>query len=582
MREYLTFDSQRSMNPSAYATTPICVRAEPTATVPPLFFTPCLYGHTYVFRLAQFIDPHIPIYVLPYHSSGSAFKRTVEGISEYMVQALRSVQPTGPYRISGYSSGGILAYEIASQLVGDDQVVSFLGLLDTRYWGVNDPCVAPPYDGGDDRYHLLELIANHPNCTNRHLDVLCTMPESTLSDIFRQLTRSGQEQSSSSILSDLIASQSFASMYDHARHLKTALRQYCAQPLPSQMKCLLMESGTCSSSNLNHWTEALAGNDIHVMRMSCSHDSMIMPPYIRTLGKTISDVISRPVQVAQPVFTRQYSPLTYLQRLGSSDTPLICIPGAGASVTSFLDLVYALGNRSHIVGLEPRGMDGQNVPHSTVSAAATFYLQTIGSIANGSPIHLIGHSFGGWIAFEIARQLQSRGHAVESLTLLDSNALSKRRENTTEYNRSDVILKWIELLELALNRRLDIESDRLSSLGAEEQLEFIHALSVREQVLPPTSQPHILRGPLRTFARALRTSYSPEGPYCGRVHIVLADHPHLDRDANLRHHVLTAQAWKDLAPDSRCIHGPGNHLTLLRSPNVHTLIRILRTSGWPV
>ncbi|ETS29291.1 thioesterase of type I polyketide synthase or non-ribosomal peptide synthase like protein [Photorhabdus khanii NC19] len=55
-----------------------------------------------------------------------------------MISLMKAVQPTGPYRISGYSSGGILAYAVARQLLHAGETVNFLGLIDTpapHYFG---------------------------------------------------------------------------------------------------------------------------------------------------------------------------------------------------------------------------------------------------------------------------------------------------------------------------------------------------------------------------------------------------------------------------------------------------------------
>ena len=48
---------------------------------------------------------------------------------------IRAVQPDGPYRLAGWSFGATLAYEIATQLIGDDASVEFLGSLDGYYLG---------------------------------------------------------------------------------------------------------------------------------------------------------------------------------------------------------------------------------------------------------------------------------------------------------------------------------------------------------------------------------------------------------------------------------------------------------------
>ena len=55
----------------------------------------------------------------------------VEDIAAYYVQAIRIQQPEGPYRVVGHSFGGIVAFEVAQQLVASGGQVSFVGLLDT-------------------------------------------------------------------------------------------------------------------------------------------------------------------------------------------------------------------------------------------------------------------------------------------------------------------------------------------------------------------------------------------------------------------------------------------------------------------
>jgi thioesterase domain-containing protein len=50
-----------------------------------------------------------------------------------LVRMVREVQPVGPYRLAGWSFGGILAWEMAAQLIGQDQAVEFLGMIDTLH-----------------------------------------------------------------------------------------------------------------------------------------------------------------------------------------------------------------------------------------------------------------------------------------------------------------------------------------------------------------------------------------------------------------------------------------------------------------
>jgi amino acid adenylation domain-containing protein len=48
------------------------------------------------------------------------------------VAQMRAIQPEGPYLIAGWSFGGVLAYEIAQQLIASGVAVEFLGLIDAN------------------------------------------------------------------------------------------------------------------------------------------------------------------------------------------------------------------------------------------------------------------------------------------------------------------------------------------------------------------------------------------------------------------------------------------------------------------
>jgi amino acid adenylation domain-containing protein len=61
---------------------------------------------------------------------------SIEEMTRPLVESVRAVQPSGPYLIAGYSLGGVLAYELATQLIAEGERVAWLGLLDTPFSGV--------------------------------------------------------------------------------------------------------------------------------------------------------------------------------------------------------------------------------------------------------------------------------------------------------------------------------------------------------------------------------------------------------------------------------------------------------------
>jgi thioesterase domain-containing protein len=64
---------------------------------------------------------------------------------------IRSVQPVGPYLLSGWSMGGLVAWEMAQQLVKEGEAIGLLALIDTK----------PPskYREADDRSDEMSMLA---------------------------------------------------------------------------------------------------------------------------------------------------------------------------------------------------------------------------------------------------------------------------------------------------------------------------------------------------------------------------------------------------------------------------------------
>lgn len=81
--------------------------------------------------LLKHLDPRLAVRGIRWTPELGARADSIEEVAAHYLHALRASQPTGPYRLLGYSIGGTLAYEMARQLVADGQRVSFLALLDT-------------------------------------------------------------------------------------------------------------------------------------------------------------------------------------------------------------------------------------------------------------------------------------------------------------------------------------------------------------------------------------------------------------------------------------------------------------------
>ena len=88
-------------------------------------------GAFYSMELARYLGPDQPFYLLePYKFDGLQVPPTFETMAATHIEALRSVQPEGPYLLGGWCNGGLIAYEMARQLHAQGQSVDLLVLMD--------------------------------------------------------------------------------------------------------------------------------------------------------------------------------------------------------------------------------------------------------------------------------------------------------------------------------------------------------------------------------------------------------------------------------------------------------------------
>lgn len=101
-------------------------------------------GGWYVRRLAPLVAPNAPFFVLP--TLGVEAEKdpwTIETMAARHVSELRKRKPHGPYRVIGFCVGGMVAYEMARQLVAAGEVVDRLIVIDSTPTNARLRRVAP-------------------------------------------------------------------------------------------------------------------------------------------------------------------------------------------------------------------------------------------------------------------------------------------------------------------------------------------------------------------------------------------------------------------------------------------------------
>lgn len=107
---------------------------QPNGDKTPLFFVPAGYGDLFAFQeISHAIGTHQPVYGLQPASAKRV--KTFRQMSIYRlvsayIAEIEKVQPDGPYLLSGYSAGAIIAVELARELMRQGKEIGLLVIFD--------------------------------------------------------------------------------------------------------------------------------------------------------------------------------------------------------------------------------------------------------------------------------------------------------------------------------------------------------------------------------------------------------------------------------------------------------------------
>jgi len=108
-------------------------------------------------------------------------------------------------------------------------------------------------------------------------------------------------------------------------------------------------------------------------------------------------------------------------QMQGDELPVYLLPGSIGSVLYLQPLAAGLGDKQPIYALQTPGWHFETTPDS-IEALAAYHLNQLRQQQKQGPYQLVGHSFGGRVAFEMAYQLEQQGETVALLAILDTNA----------------------------------------------------------------------------------------------------------------------------------------------------------------
>jgi amino acid adenylation domain-containing protein len=252
--------------------------------------------------------------------------------------------------------------------------------------------------------------------------------------------------------------------------------------------------------------------------------------------------------------------------------PFFCVHTIGGHLLRYNDLARHLDPDQPVYGLQSVGLDGRQRPYFSVEAMAAHYIREMRTIQPAGPYLLGGASFGGKVAYEMARQLMESGEEVAVLAMFDTYAGKLSSSSDTIQQKGSRHLK--RLLELSPPEKLKYIwrwlSIRFKDKSQKFKWQFMKlACQMYEQAgqpLPPALREfHVLQANLH--ARQVYKSH----PYAGSITLfrateaqeVLANHPLLGWDRIVTGPIYTYDC-------------PGHHISMIFEPHVTILAKQLQ------
>lgn len=175
-----------------------------------------------------------------------------------------------------------------------------------------------------------------------------------------------------------------------------------------------------------------------------------------------------------------YAAVVPLQ-VGEGGAPLFCVHPANGDAVSFMRLAKALGPSQPVYAFEAMGLAPNEPMAGSVEEMAAAYIDEMRRVQPKGPYHLIGWSFGGVIAYEMAHRLRQAGEEIGMLAFMDT---------PTPYGREEPDLTFDEVMRIlaadleTIERKFELPGKRRVS-DRTVTIEQVIATAQRMGVAPP-------------------------------------------------------------------------------------------------
>ncbi|HEX7241404.1 MAG TPA: alpha/beta fold hydrolase, partial [Longimicrobiaceae bacterium] len=277
--------------PAAGSLVPI----QPAGCEPPIFFVHAAGGNVVSYAaLARHLGVDQPFYALQSRGVEAEERphlRVEDMAADYLVQ-LRAVQGRGPYRLGGWSMGGLVAFEMARLLDAAGEEVELVALLDSRIHREASSPVDP------DSHGALAGFLLHLGLTGEQI-ARAAEGAGTLGPRER-LQRAWEAARAADVVPGDLEFARFERLWSVFRANVGAAAAYRPQPCAADLLLVLAEERAApAAGEVARWEELTSGS-VRSAITPGDHFSLVREPQVREVAALIADALQPARPQEQP------------------------------------------------------------------------------------------------------------------------------------------------------------------------------------------------------------------------------------------------------------------------------------------
>jgi len=264
------------IRPTPVAPSLVCI--QPLGNLPPFF---CVHGDDANFFLPRTMGTNIPFYGFFHqgHNGEKISHTSITAIARKYLAEITQEKPSGPYIIGGYSIGGVIAYEMACQLINQGQQVALLFLIDT---------VCPGYNG---KIRLGRTVFNNTGNNLPDRDSTPVKPTARMKQVIQERWfKLAYYPSLFLTMLNIKVPLSLRNSYIMGVYRKARKQYRPSTTIPCN--AILFRSTIHNYEDYYLGWKPYFNEDPLVYEIDSEHITIIKEPYVRILAETIAKIIA--------------------------------------------------------------------------------------------------------------------------------------------------------------------------------------------------------------------------------------------------------------------------------------------------